>query len=742
MRVCIKTWRLLAATTLVGALLYSTAQAVVPTVTWDGGNDVFSASKWNGGQAATAVFDGNIRLGNGQYNIVIGNGDVSYVAGPGPNDVGAAPIDRRSISPRSSISLGPPEVITEGSITIKGGARLHQTTDSTGDTDGEWTTFDIDLNLDNGTLKRDYESGGNAASGGILMFGSWNSRHAQEIDVNLTNGGKLENDGQLWFGADEEHSRDLKVYMNINNGTVDLTGGGYPTSNDSNVVMADMALFYGLDAHGTDANKGLTNDGLTKNEDYRINFRGPGSLTVDSNGIWVYREETAFTWTATQSTYEDLWNQGILRAKGVTGGFLTDPTSPASAVSTGRAFANFFTVTGTSGSNNYTVTPKALTTVTWDGGTGEWNDDLKWNGGQAATAVLGTNKGSDGGHAIVIDGSKPGGADVTFDPNPGTGAGGDFQVKVDNGLASLTIKNGGKLRMNSASDVDGKWTRIGADVTVDGAGSLLKRTKDGVNSLSGGVLLLGAFSQQYGQEINVNVTNGGRIENDGEVWFGTDNSATNLAVTVTINNGSIDLTGGDAYPLDLDFLGINPDLVFFKSFRNSNGGNGPAGLANEKYAINFTGPGSITVDHSGIYVITEADIDNFSAASKTYQQLWADGILQANGLSGLTGANFNTYFSVTGTFGSDNYTLNSLITSGLSGDYNSDGKVDAADYVAWRNDPASHGGAGGYNTWRANFGATAGSGSGLGASAAVPEPTGLVLFLMGLAAVGFRRRSA
>jgi hypothetical protein len=45
--------------------------------------------------------------------------------------------------------------------------------------------------------------------------------------------------------------------------------------------------------------------------------------------------------------------------------------------------------------------------------------------------------------------------------------------------------------------------------------------------------------------------------------------------------------------------------------------------------------------------------------------------------------------------------------TGPEGDYNENGTVDAADYVAWRNDPASHGGnPAGYNTWRANFGAT------------------------------------
>jgi hypothetical protein len=56
------------------------------------------------------------------------------------------------------------------------------------------------------------------------------------------------------------------------------------------------------------------------------------------------------------------------------------------------------------------------------------------------------------------------------------------------------------------------------------------------------------------------------------------------------------------------------------------------------------------------------------------------------------------------------------------GDYNLDGKVDAADYVLWRKNPAAHGGdPAGFNTWRANFGTGSGAGSGLGGGA-VPEP--------------------
>jgi hypothetical protein len=90
--------------------------------------------------------------------------------------------------------------------------------------------------------------------------------------------------------------------------------------------------------------------------------------------------------------------------------------------------------------------------------------------------------------------------------------------------------------------------------------------------------------------------------------------------------------------------------------------------------------------------------------------------------------------------------------AGIAGDYNDDGKVDAADYVVWRdnegttntlpNDPnGGNIGAAQYNTWRANFGMMAGSGSGSG-FAAVPEPAGMILAVIGLIGLsGSRRRT-
>jgi hypothetical protein len=75
-----------------------------------------------------------------------------------------------------------------------------------------------------------------------------------------------------------------------------------------------------------------------------------------------------------------------------------------------------------------------------------------------------------------------------------------------------------------------------------------------------------------------------------------------------------------------------------------------------------------------------------------------------------------------------NYFLDAIPPAALPGDYNSDGAVNAADYVVWRHDPANHGGTpDGYNVWRSKFGEGSGAGNGLVGGTAVPEPSALAL---------------
>jgi hypothetical protein len=110
-----------------------------------------------------------------------------------------------------------------------------------------------------------------------------------------------------------------------------------------------------------------------------------------------------------------------------------------------------------------------------------------------------------------------------------------------------------------------------------------------------------------------------------------------------------------------------------------------------------------------------------------------------NYLSSLTGvvpANGMLTFAVAGTgdasFIGDHstaglYELQVDLDTGLPGDFNEDGRVNAADYVVWRK---TDGTPAGFNAWRANFGETAGA----GADSAVPEPSTLLLISIAVAA--------
>jgi hypothetical protein len=89
--------------------------------------------------------------------------------------------------------------------------------------------------------------------------------------------------------------------------------------------------------------------------------------------------------------------------------------------------------------------------------------------------------------------------------------------------------------------------------------------------------------------------------------------------------------------------------------------------------------------------------------------------------------------------GTSNYSL-----TVPTGDYNGDGIVDAADYAIWREtlgsttDLRADGDgdgvidSGDYDTWAAKFGTVYSSGAGASSSVTVPEPTSIVLLLVGV----------
>jgi hypothetical protein len=97
----------------------------------------------------------------------------------------------------------------------------------------------------------------------------------------------------------------------------------------------------------------------------------------------------------------------------------------------------------------------------------------------------------------------------------------------------------------------------------------------------------------------------------------------------------------------------------------------------------------------------------------------------------INGKNYNFTFDPNGN--------NIVVTAALTGDFNSDGVVDAADYVAWRTGLGTIYTQSDYNVWRENFGNVLGTGTISGTS--IPEPGLLVLLFIGAICTGSAGRS-
>ena len=96
---------------------------------------------------------------------------------------------------------------------------------------------------------------------------------------------------------------------------------------------------------------------------------------------------------------------------------------------------------------------------------------------------------------------------------------------------------------------------------------------------------------------------------------------------------------------------------------------------------------------------------------------------------------FLVHYGATSTFDPTQVVLTDFV---LSGDFNGNGTVDAADYVVWRNGLGTTYVQNDYNIWKANFGRTLGAGSASLVSAtsiAVPEPAGLCPLTMAALAI-------
>jgi hypothetical protein len=143
----------------------------------------------------------------------------------------------------------------------------------------------------------------------------------------------------------------------------------------------------------------------------------------------------------------------------------------------------------------------------------------------------------------------------------------------------------------------------------------------------------------------------------------------------------------------------------------------------------------VTLTKSGNSVTWDVDDNRFATVDVSAVALGGNNIaLGVSDVNATTARHPSLVFTVF-----DNLQVEDIAPVGVSGDYNNNGTVDAADYVVWRNagpadtlpndtTPGTVNGAD-YDLWKSRFGATSGSGSLAGS--AVPEPSTVFLLAVG-----------
>jgi len=245
--------------------------------------------------------------------------------------------------------------------------------------------------------------------------------------------------------------------------------------------------------------------------------------------------------------------------------------------------------------------------------------------------------------------------------------------------------------------------------------------------------LAGGADDVYG---NINVPAGGRISVGGSTqanFFGniTQNGIVSIAPGSTASFfGNVSGTGTFALAGSAEFLGaISP-------------GNSP-GVMNVTGSATLYNTATLQIELAGIALGTQYDQLNASGPFAL------SGILTVSLIGGFTPAAGNSFDilnwgSRIGTFSAIqlpalasglHWDTTQLYSTGVlsvtaSGDFNNDGRTNAADYVTWRKTDGTQNG---YAAWRENFSLSSSSAESLRDASAAPEPAALILVLITLA---------
>jgi autotransporter-associated beta strand protein len=335
------------------------------------------------------------------------------------------------------------------------------------------------------------------------------------------------------------------------------------------------------------------------------------------------------------------------------------------------------------------------------------------------------------------NGTTPGSTDTPPDA-PGTWDGATQNWSTDSHGASPTQSwTAGELAVFSAGGDAGDTFTVTVSGTQYASGI---RFEDGTVTLSGGA---------------INLTSAGTITGPSSFSAATIDSAIGGAVGLTLlGNGTQTFSGTISGPGKLRRVTAGGTSILAADNTYSGGTEVSGGTLSASGASASFGAGNITVtggtlsiasgvanaiDDMATLSISGAGIVNLGeGVNDLIAALTLDGTPGVPGTYGssmsIADYQFDQWFSGTG--------IVTISTAVLAGDYNDDGKVDAADYLIWRknegtinvlpNDNEIGGtvGAAHFNLWRANFGTTADGAAAVAhfpPQSTVPEPVSLVL---------------
>lgn len=603
-------------------------------------------------------------------------------------------------------------------------------------------------------------SGGSVINGGTLAVDQGGDAGTGTITVN--SGGQFRADG-------ETHT--VSNNFALNGGSIAVGGGGVSAFTlDGNVTVSGTGSQIRSDG-------GTGGDGLTM----AGSISGAADLEVraDSNATVNFTGALATTGTVTKTS------SGTMALSGGTG-TISSPIIDVAAGNlsvvnaaggglglNGQVLSGEATVTG-----NVTTAASSIVRVGDQGMTGverligHWTFDT--DGSDSST----NNNPASFGSAAQVDpnNSVAGGGSLALTDN--TQNNGGNRATVD-GFAGVT-GNGGRTYSFWLNAPDPNTLSQNNSATFIGAGSNSTNERFDIK-LSGGDELRvevagggvdypstdgGAFFDGTWHHVAVTLADGGTLDDvklylDGVLLTDDGNSGGTL-----INTANNDLFFGDSHNSgnDREFQGNLDDIQHYDieldstqvAFLFNNPGSTVAGLPQIFEAVDFEITGDLTLDASSTL---EIDLANTSAFDTLIVggALSAAGTLDVNLSGGFSPSNGDSFDildfdpnSVSGVFGSldlpaltgglswDTSALLttgviSVIGGGLPGDFNSDGRVNGADFLLWQRNPS----VGSLSDWENNYGLPTTSNT-----SSVPEPSALVLLSLG--AIGFvarRRRS-